>query len=63
VTTTDLEEIDLVGLKSLQALTDLEKEGVDETTFGDLIFLNFTTTSVDGREVELVPNGSTIDVT
>ena len=63
MTMSDLEEVDLMGLKSLQALTDVEGEGVDEATFSDLIFLTFTTTSIDGREVELVPNGANIDVT
>lgn len=52
-----------MGVKSLQALVDIENEGIDETTFGDLIFLTFTTTSVDGREVELKPEGASIDVT
>lgn len=63
VAISDFEEVDLMGVKSLQTLRDLEAEGVDASTFGDLIFLTFTTTAIDGTEVELIPNGANADVT
>jgi hypothetical protein len=41
---------------------DIEKEGITEDIFPDTIFFNFTTNSIDGREVELIPNGKEINV-
>eukprot|EP01102_Stenamoeba_stenopodia_P010602 TRINITY_DN3219_c0_g1_i3.p1 TRINITY_DN3219_c0_g1~~TRINITY_DN3219_c0_g1_i3.p1 ORF type:complete len:573 (+),score=161.90 TRINITY_DN3219_c0_g1_i3:1015-2733(+) len=58
----DLEEVDLHCCKSLETLLEIEKEGITEETFADTIFFNFTTNSIDGREIELIPNGKDIDV-
>ncbi|KAL6075983.1 putative ubiquitin-protein ligase [Balamuthia mandrillaris] len=63
ITLEDLEGVDLMGVKSLETLRNLEKEGITEEMFGDLIFLTFTTNSADGREVELVEGGADIPVT
>jgi len=57
-----LEEVDLHCFKSLETLLEIEKEGITKETFADTIFFNFTTNSIDGREVELIPNGKNIDV-
>jgi len=59
----DLEEIDHMVIQSLNSLRDIEKQGVDETTFEDVIFETFTTMSSDDREVELKLNGADIAVT
>ncbi len=50
-------------MKSLKSLAEIEKEGIDEMTFDDVIDLNFTTISTSGKEVELVPDGTNKKVT
>jgi len=59
----DLEEIDHMAIQSLNSLREIEKQGVDESTFEDVIFETFTTMSSDDREVELKLNGAEIPVT
>lgn len=59
----DYEDVDRLCFKSIQTLRNIEQEGITPETFCDVIFLNFTTSSADGREVELVPGGATRNVT
>jgi hypothetical protein len=59
----DLEAIDQLTCQSLDSLLNIEKEGVTEETFSSAIDFTFTTTSYDGREVELVPDGAMKKVT
>jgi len=58
----DLEAIDFLTCQSLSTLLNIEKEGVTESTFNDVINFPFTTYSSDGREVELIDGGSNIYV-
>jgi hypothetical protein len=64
ITRYDLEAIDTFSYKVFDQVVNAEnQEGVNAETFGDLIDLNFTTTSTDGREIELVEGGKDIKVT
>ncbi|KAF8817884.1 HECT-domain (ubiquitin-transferase) domain-containing protein, partial [Cardiosporidium cionae] len=58
----DLEAIDALCIQILQKIRVLEFEGVTEETFQELFPLNWSTTSSDGRIVELKPNGASIPV-
>jgi len=64
----------LVGLKtdrsalehidnSLCQYLDSIRENMNEETFSDTIFETFTARSIDGRIIELIPNGKNISVT
>ena len=44
-------------------MISIQKKGVDETNFNDLIQEKFVTYLSDGSEVELLPNGKSILVT
>jgi hypothetical protein len=59
----DLEAVDLSFTKSMESFRKIEDEGVTRETFSDVIFETFETLSVDDRKVDLVPNGSSVDVT
>ncbi|KAF8817874.1 HECT-domain (ubiquitin-transferase) domain-containing protein, partial [Cardiosporidium cionae] len=58
----DLEAIDALCIQILQKIRVLEFEGVTNETFQELFPLNWSTTSSDGRIVELKPNGTSIPV-
>jgi len=60
----DLEAIDAFSFKILDELREADVTGHEEgTLLEDLIDLNFVTTSTDGREIILIPNGRDIKVT
>lgn len=59
----DLEAIDQLACQSLDSLLNIEKEGVTADTFDSVIDFTFTTTSINGKEVELVPSGALKKVT
>jgi len=60
----DLESIDKCCCQFLDSIRNIGKEGVTEKTFNDYIFETFTTTSSDGRQVELLkPSGKQVPVT
>lgn len=59
----DLEATDLVCCQSLDTLNNIEAEGVTKDTFSEVIDFTFTTTSSDGREIELVEGGKNLPVT
>ncbi len=60
----DLEGIDALCYKMYDDILNAEnREGINEETFEQLIDIAFTTTSTDGREVELVDGGKNIKVT
>lgn len=60
---TDLENVDQVCFQSLDTLRNIELEGVTKENFSDVIDFSFTTTSSDGREIELVEEGKKKSVT
>ena len=49
--------------QSLRALRDIDKEGVDAESFGQVIFETFTTRLSDETQVELRPGGAATPVT
>lgn len=57
----DLEAIDYSAVKSLRQL--VEDPMLNADNFSDIFYNTFTTTSSDGREVELMPNGAKRPVT
>lgn len=57
----DLEGIDYCIVKSLDMIRKVESTYKDN--FVDIMSLNFTTQTSDDRIVELVPDGTTVDVT
>eukprot|EP01117_Protostelium_nocturnum_P014791 TRINITY_DN5663_c0_g1_i1.p1 TRINITY_DN5663_c0_g1~~TRINITY_DN5663_c0_g1_i1.p1 ORF type:complete len:1899 (-),score=642.02 TRINITY_DN5663_c0_g1_i1:50-5119(-) len=57
VTRNDLKAIDQICCQSLETLSDIEREGITEETFADAISFTYTTTSSDGREIELREGG------
>jgi hypothetical protein len=59
----DLEAIDQLTCQSLDSLLNIEKEGVTPDTFDSVIDFTFTTTSIHGKDVELVPGGALKKVT
>eukprot|EP01017_Pseudomicrothorax_dubius_P038535 TRINITY_DN578_c0_g2_i1.p1 TRINITY_DN578_c0_g2~~TRINITY_DN578_c0_g2_i1.p1 ORF type:complete len:332 (+),score=91.58 TRINITY_DN578_c0_g2_i1:84-998(+) len=63
VTRKDLENIDRYTIQCLDDLINIQKKGVDENNFNDLIQEKFVTYLSDGSEYELVPGGKSILVT
>ncbi len=59
----DLENIDRYTIQCLDDVISIQKKGVDETNFNDLIQEKFVTYLSDGSEVELLPGGKSILVT
>ncbi|ETO27461.1 HECT type ubiquitin ligase [Reticulomyxa filosa] len=59
----DLKEIDSLCFDILDKLSNIEREGVTPQTFSDYFPYHFTTTSSDGRQVLLKPDGDKIQVT
>ena len=62
-TATDLEAFDERVCHSLYKIRDIEDEGIDEDSFEDLFFLEFTTQLSNGDEVEVCEGGSALEVT
>ena len=63
VTRKDLEYIDRYLIQCLDDIIHINKKGVDENTFSDIIQEKFVTTQSDGSEVELIPGGKSKIVT
>jgi len=59
----DLEAVDYMLIQSMDSLRNIDKQGVTEELFGDVVFETFTTVSSDDRSVELKPNGAATPVT
>jgi hypothetical protein len=59
----DLVRIDQFQMISLDKLKDIDKEGVDASTFSDVFFESFTAISSDNRLVDLIPHGGDTNVT
>ena len=48
----------------MERIRNIAKDNaINEENFNDFIYLDFTTTTLDGREVELIPGGKDIQVT
>lgn len=58
----DIQGIDTFQVTSLDNLRQIDKDGIDSSTFNDLFFETFTVVSLDNRVKELVPGGSDIPV-
>jgi len=59
----DLKAIDSMCVQSLEALKNIDKQGITADTFEDVFLEVFTINGSDGKEVELKPNGKQIPVT
>ena len=59
----DLSGFDHLARQSLRSLRDIDKEGVDAESFGQVIFETFTTRLSDETQVELRPGGAATPVT
>jgi len=59
----DLEAFDAMCLQSLDKLRHIDDEGVDASTFSDVIFETFVTQLSDGSDVALLPGGAGLEVT
>ena len=59
----DLALYDSAALSSLRQLKHIERDGIDETSFGDLFFEAFETVLSDGSMIELIEDGAATDVT
>jgi hypothetical protein len=57
ITLEDIGGYDKICMQSLETIQNLEREGIDEDSFHEIIDFGFVTSSVDGRTVELIPNG------
>jgi hypothetical protein len=53
----DLENIDRYTIQCLDDVKYIDKKGIDEESFNDLIQEKFITSLSDGSEVELFPGG------
>ncbi len=63
ITRSDLEAIDAFSYKIFDQVQNAEKqEGINSENFAEFIELTFTTTSTDGREIELIEGGKNIQV-
>lgn len=58
----DLKLIDTEFVNSLEKLENIDQEGIDETTFDDIIFNTFSILATDGMNCELIKNGKDIKV-
>ena len=58
----DFREIDLYTFENIETLANITESEMDSETFSDVISLNFTVQSLDGRVIELIPNGTNIPV-
>lgn len=70
VTLEDLNAVDEITTEKAQTMRDIDqpdpktgRAGLDAETFEYAIFETFSTTSLDGRVVDLKPGGQGIDVT
>ena len=61
--TDDLDGFDAMCRSSLDALRHIDRDGVDASTFADVIFETFTTRLSDGTAVELLAGGEEVPVT
>ncbi|KDO26316.1 hypothetical protein SPRG_20606 [Saprolegnia parasitica CBS 223.65] len=59
----DLEAIDSLVVSSMNAIRRIDSDGVDATSFGDVIQETFATLSTDNRTVAIVPGGDEVAVT
>eukprot|EP00331_Platyophrya_macrostoma_P025521 CAMPEP_0176435218 /NCGR_PEP_ID=MMETSP0127-20121128/17175_1 /TAXON_ID=938130 /ORGANISM="Platyophrya macrostoma, Strain WH" /LENGTH=834 /DNA_ID=CAMNT_0017818171 /DNA_START=562 /DNA_END=3067 /DNA_ORIENTATION=+ len=59
----DLENIDRYLIQCLDDIININKKGVDENSFSEIIQEKFVTTLSDGSEVELIPGGRSKIVT
>eukprot|EP01129_Flabellula_baltica_P007970 TRINITY_DN3137_c0_g3_i3.p1 TRINITY_DN3137_c0_g3~~TRINITY_DN3137_c0_g3_i3.p1 ORF type:complete len:1932 (-),score=502.33 TRINITY_DN3137_c0_g3_i3:18-5813(-) len=59
----DLVAIDSLAIKTLDAIRNIDQQGVDADSFADLFFETFTTHLPDGSEVPICPGGENIDLT
>ncbi|KAK3236713.1 hypothetical protein CYMTET_53159 [Cymbomonas tetramitiformis] len=59
----DLAEIDATASRTLAMLRNIQREGVTEDNFAQFFVLTFTTSSLDGRTVEVVEGGANKVVT
>ena len=59
----DLAEFDFAEFSSLRKLLHIEDEGVDQTSFADLIFNSFDIALSDGTRAELFEGGTSTPVT
>lgn len=59
----DIEAIDVFHQQSNNRLRNIHKDGIDADSFGNCFFETFTAVSIDDRVVDLVPGGSTLDLT
>ena len=60
---TDLNALDEYCIKYIDDILNINKKGIDEKTFGQIIDITFTTRLSDGSEVDLIPNGKCKKVT
>ncbi|XP_063955724.1 probable E3 ubiquitin-protein ligase HERC1 isoform X1 [Lytechinus pictus] len=64
LTTQDLEEVDFLNVQNLRNISDIDKSGVNEDNFHEVIPLErFEGQSADGRFVPVVPGGWSIPLT
>ncbi|XP_030832727.1 probable E3 ubiquitin-protein ligase HERC1 isoform X3 [Strongylocentrotus purpuratus] len=64
LTTQDLEEVDFLNVQNLRNISDIDKSGVNEDNFHEVIPLErFEGQSADGRFVPIVPGGWSIPLT
>eukprot|EP00002_Diphylleia_rotans_P009903 TRINITY_DN2025_c0_g1_i6.p1 TRINITY_DN2025_c0_g1~~TRINITY_DN2025_c0_g1_i6.p1 ORF type:complete len:3715 (-),score=578.80 TRINITY_DN2025_c0_g1_i6:350-11494(-) len=59
----DLRDIDRFCWQYLDSLRNIDKKGVTQEQFSNLIFETFTTSRSDGSVVPLIANGANVDVT
>jgi hypothetical protein len=59
----DLEAIDIMLIQSMDSVRNIDKQGITEQMFQDVIMETFTTISTDDRAVELKAGGVNIPVT
>ncbi|KDO16863.1 hypothetical protein SPRG_21603 [Saprolegnia parasitica CBS 223.65] len=59
----DLEAIDSLVVSSMNAIRRIDTDGVDASSFGDVIQETFATLSTDNRTVAIVPGGDEVAVT
>ncbi|XP_007895403.2 probable E3 ubiquitin-protein ligase HERC1 [Callorhinchus milii] len=64
LTTEDLEEVDLLYIRSLYGILHLDNSGITEDNFLEMIPLDsFVGQSVDGKLVPIIPGGNSIPLT
>jgi len=59
----DYRQVDSLSFDSTEALLHIDENQIDSESFADIISLSFTTRTLDGQEVDLIPEGSLQPVT